>query len=87
MNPTELNDDEINREGKFPRPNKSGYNSLFFHHLTRGNDTPTLYNWGNELTRICNSQNIKYYFFYNDRKIKINVYPNDLIETWWETKS
>ncbi len=87
MNPTELNNDEINREGRLPRPNKQGYNSLYYHHLTSGNETSTLYGWGNELTRICNNQNIAYYYFYNDKGTKINVYPNDLIESWWNSKN
>lgn len=87
MNPTELNNDEINREGRLPRPNKQGYNSLYYHHLTSGNETSTLYSWGNELTRICNNQNIAYYYFYNDKGTKINVYPNALIESWWNSKN
>lgn len=86
MNPTKLEVSQIIRKGKFPAPNVPGYNSLFFHELTQGNDTRTLYAWGNELTKICELENLPYYYFNNDNGVKINVYPNDLIESWWHSR-
>lgn len=86
MKAIKLESHQIKRIGKYPAPNVSGHNSLFFHPLTKGNSTETLYDWGNELTAICESENIPYYYFYNDFNTKINVYPNDLIERWWNNR-
>lgn len=86
MSAIKLEPHQITRRGNYPAPNVPGCNSLFFHHLTSGNDTNTLYGWGNELTSICERNGIDYYYFINDRGIKINVYPNDTIESWWNSK-
>jgi hypothetical protein len=86
MNAIELNENQITRVGRYPAPNVPNYNSLFFHHLTKGNDTSTLYDWGNELTRICEEQKNTYYYFFNDFGTKINVYPNEVIENWWSNR-
>ncbi len=86
MNGIQLESHQIKRVGKYPAPNVPGYDSLFFHHLTSGNSTETLYSWGNELTSICEKENIPYYYFYNDYRTKINVYPNDLIASWWNSR-
>ncbi len=86
MNAIKLEENQITRVGKYPAPNIPNYNSLFFHRLTEGNDTSTLYEWGNELTRICEQEQFTYYYFFNDFGTKINVYPNELIEKWWSNK-
>ena len=86
MHCTELRKDQIVRKGKYPAPNVPNHNSLFFHHLTVGRDTPTYYKWGQELTAICMDENIPCYYFINDFGTKINVYPNDLIERWWSNR-
>lgn len=86
MASSELSSKQIKRIGKYPAPNIEGYNSLFFHPLTSGNDTDTLYDWGNELTRICNNKGIDFYYFFNDFNTKINVYPNEVIEQWWNNR-
>jgi hypothetical protein len=86
MNSIELTPDQIVRIEKYPAPNVVGYDSLYFHALTSGNETKVLYTWGNELTAICEEENIEYYHFFNDFGTKINVYPNDLIEEWWANR-
>ncbi|MNK09778.1 hypothetical protein D3C87_277540 [compost metagenome] len=83
MNCIELTEDQISRDGKYPAPNVSGYNSLFFHPLTGHGSKKDLEQWGYQLTVICEEQGIEYYCFYNDFRTKINVYPNSLIEQWW----
>jgi hypothetical protein len=83
MEAIRLRDDQIIRIGNYPAPNVPGYNSLFFHDLTRGHDTSIYKEWGSELTRICTERNIEYYYFYNDYKTKIHVYPEEIIEEWW----
>ena len=74
---------QITRQGKYPAPNIPGYNSLFFHPLTKENEASKYPIWGTELKAICNKNNIDYYYFLNDMGVKINVYPNSLIEEWW----
>ena len=86
MKAIKLEPQQITREGKYPAPNVPGYNSLFFHPLTSGNETKTLYQWGNELTAICETEDITYYYFNNDFETKINVYPNEIIEKWWNNR-
>ncbi len=82
----ELEPHQMTRKGRYPAPNLPGYNSLFFHHLTHGNDTNTLFEWGRELTLICEKANTDIYFFINDFGTKINVYPNEVIEMWWKNR-
>lgn len=82
----ELKPNQITRKGKYPAPNLEGYNSLFFHPLTTGHDTDTYYEWGNELTRICEREKMPYYYFENDFGTKINVYPNEVITNWWNNR-
>lgn len=86
MKITELDAHQLTRIGKYPAPNLKGYSSLFFHHLTQGSDTSVLFNWGRELTSICENENIDIYYFNNDFGTKINVYPNEVIEKWWNNK-
>jgi hypothetical protein len=86
MKAIKLEPHQIIRKGKYPAPNMPGFNSLFFHSLTSGNNTTTLYQWGNELTVICEYENITYYYFFNDNGTKINVYPNEIIERWWNNR-
>lgn len=75
--------ENIKRIGVYPAPNLSGYNSLFFHELTKGQSTSTYKDWGKQIAVICEAEGITYYHFYNDFNIKINVYPNDIIERWY----
>lgn len=82
----ELKPSQLKRVGRYPAPNLPGYNSLFFHPLTEGNDTSTLYNWGRELTSICEREGVDVYYFHNDLGTKINVYPNEVIENWWNNR-
>ena len=77
---------QIIRKGKYPAPNVTGYDSLFFHPLTEGHDTDTYIEWGNELTSICEKTETPYFYFLNDFGIKINVYPNEVISNWWNEK-
>lgn len=79
MTPIELTSSQIIRKGKYPAPDVEGYNSLFFHPKTRGKGTEILYEYGQEITVICEENNIQYYYFYNDFDVKINVYPNEII--------
>lgn len=77
---------QIKRVGKYPAPDLVGYESLHFHYLTKDHSTPTYFEWGKELTIICESRNLPYYYLVNDFGIKINVYPENIIEEWWESR-
>ena len=83
MSGIELTQDQLIRKGKYPAPNIPGYDSLFFNELTRGHSTQTYLTWGAHLTAMCQQRGIDYYYFYNDHGTKINVYPVELIEEWW----
>lgn len=87
MKAIKLEQHQIIRIGKYPAPKVDGYNSLFFHPLTKGYDTETYIEWGKILSRMCEDCDFTYYYFYNDYDTKINVYPNELIKDWWEERN
>jgi hypothetical protein len=77
----------ITQKGSFLAPNKKGFNSLFFHELTAGYPTSVLKPWGLEITKLCDDNDIDYYWFMSHHGIKINVYPNQVIEEWWHSRN
>lgn len=83
----ELTDNQITRINNLPAPNVIGFNSLYFHELTRGNNTETYQNWGLALTSYCKEKNVDFFYFFNDKKLKIHVYPNEIIEEWFNNKN
>ncbi|WP_317897163.1 hypothetical protein [Aurantibacillus circumpalustris] len=78
----ELLPNEIIRKGNYPAPNKSGYDSLFFHPRTKGKGTLILKEFGKQLYLYCEQKNIPYYCFKNDYNLKINVYDSILIDVF-----
>ena len=81
-----LRPSQIKRIKNNPAPNVPGYNSLFFHKLTKNHGPKHMKEWGMELTGMCEKEGTEYYYFENDFGIKINVYPDALIERWWGRK-
>lgn len=86
MYPLLLNEDQIDRSGKYPEPKKDGFNSLHFHYLTNGSTTSNYQKWGLEITEICKRREVVYYYFLNHKKQPIQVYPNEIIEEWWYSR-
>lgn len=84
-NPIQLTIDQITRKRGRPAPNVSGYNSLFFHPSTTDCEPKKRPQLGKELSNICKRDNITYYFFKVGGR-KINVYPNEVIESWWSNR-
>ena len=92
MNYIELRPDQLIRKGNMLKPIVPGYDSVFFHPLTKNSTTDERQQWGLELTAICkNDSSITFYWFDNEHPIPekreiINVYPNHIIERWWASR-
>ena len=57
---------QIKRIKNNPAPNVPGYNSLFFHKLTKNHSPKYMKEWGMELTGMCEKEGTEYYYFEND---------------------
>ena len=81
MEPIELTKNEVEKDGKLLKPKKKGYNSLYYHELTKDFDEKYYIGWGLQLFNRCKGK-IQYYYIKRGTR-KVNVYPNDVIEKWF----
>ncbi len=83
MEAIELKKDQIERNGKLLIPKLKDHNSLYFHPLTKIYDSILYRGWGLQLTNICKRTNTQYYFVKIGNR-KIHIYPNSIIEKWFQ---
>lgn len=78
-----LRDEQQKREGNLIRPIVEGHNSVYFHALTQDFHQSYYREWGKQLTRICEEENISYYYI-ETGKMDIGVYPDEVFEKWFK---
>lgn len=83
MERIQLRDDQLKMEGSLIRPIVDGFNSVYFHALTQGYHQSLYQEWGKQLTKICEEENISFYFFERGT-MKIGVYPDEVFEKWFK---